>query len=87
MTTIATLKTSEEVNEEVLSEDKVEDRFELKEIKVIKDIADKDVQVYESIGEFSVAEIEDTIARIEAEKQVWVDRLKTITDLSEEVIK
>ena len=56
------------------------DFYNFKVVDTIKDINEKDVQVYRTVGSFTKAEIEDTIARQEKELNVWKERLALINE-------
>ncbi|MCK9370791.1 hypothetical protein M0R04_12850 [Candidatus Dojkabacteria bacterium] len=54
------------------------DFYTFKVVETVKDITDKDVQVYKTVGSFTKAELEDTIARLTAELSTWQERLDVI---------
>ena len=56
------------------------DFYTFKVVDTIKDINDKDVQVYKTVGSFTKAEIEETIARLNLERMIWQERLDKINE-------
>jgi hypothetical protein len=58
--------------------------YEIKEAQSTKDIDNKPVQIYKTVGCFSIEEIESKISRLTSELDIWKERLRSIK--GEEII-